>query len=634
MSRLVLILKAYSKKIQWLEMANQTSFRGRKTRAELFFLVSFFFSVFAGCTMPLPFNSNAGQNSLLPDNTNTLPNSALFQSLFIPLQDITAQLGVFNGNSLLYLNLNACGTDPRCTNELSLPLNLLATYQFFNSDNTPVVGQLPIFSLPGEGEKNSPYRQIFRVTVPVGYISNSIRSAEDLAASQFRIEASGKAFNFPLVSIAGLASVNLRVNQAWQKGKEINYLDLGSVPYSAINNQLGVGLIYFLRNRDSSDLPSKPPPILDSLPGDLLYSPIRQVFRAVSENQVVSQEGDISRGIRSQEALLRAVNQGLFRLEDTGSFFNYPVFQEASIPNNTNTEVYGLYVLSLKSLPSLPEGNHYALWSNNENQENRLLLRFRASGSALLELNNQDLVREQALFRFSKSELNELKRLFVTVEGKQESTPSPAIILSTDTGQEDLKRVLKWPFRDRYAQLQGGTMLLASPTDLEPNNGETGIWFTKRIKAINPQEQPLPNELEPGLVLALPPAGWVYQGWVLYRRNPDLWLPTGAFTAVNQADLTQVFSGSQKGFAFPGEDFLRNAPLDVIFPFNLPSSGEVEVIVALEPENILSQAPFLRLYRALIPKGAPLHNNLDLPSLTPAEPEMSLELRLEPVLNP
>lgn len=589
--------------------------------------------LFAACTMPLPGNNNSETNSLLPSNTNTIPNSSSFQSLFIPLQDIAVRLALHNSNSVFYLDLNACGANPRCTNQLALPLNLLVAYQFFNADNTPVLGQLPVFNVPAEGEKNSPFRQIFRVTVPAGYIANSIRSAEDLAASQFRVEASGKAFNFPLVTTTQVASVNLNIKKAWQKGEEIRYLDLGDVPYSATNNQLGVGLIYFLRNRDSSNLPSNPAPILDTVPGDLLYSPIRQVFRAVSENQIESQEGDPSRSIRSQEDLLRAVNQGLFRLEDTGSFFNYPVFQEPDIIAPSETEIYGLYLAVLKGLPALPENAHYALWSQNQAQENRLLLRFRAGGFGLLDLQNQPQDLSKALFRFSQAELAGLNTFFVTVENREASRPSQSVILQSEANSSRLKRSLVLPFQNNYRRLQSGQFLLASPTDSVPSNGELGLWFAKRISG-NFNQSPLPQELEPGLVLSLPPSGWLYQGWVLYRRNPDQWLPLGRFASVNQADQKNPFSGTQPGFPFPGEDFLLNPPPGVIFPFNLPSSGETEVVLALEPQNVELQSPFLPLFRTALIKSAPVYTSLNLPPVTMVEPEIELELRPEASLQP
>lgn len=623
MHKLPLILKACSKKSKEYRLFD----------LKAIVLLGLAPVLFWGCTMPLPGNSNSEVNSLLPNNSTTIPNSSSFQSLFIPLEDIGVRLGLHNGSSLFYLDLNACGSNPRCTNQLALPLNLLVVYQFFNPDNTPVLGQLPVFNLPAKGEKNSPFRQLFRVIVPAGYVANTIRSAEDLAASQFRIESSGKAFNFPLVTTANAASVNLNIKKAWQKSEEIRYLDLGDVPYASGKNQLGVGLIYFLRNRDSSDLPSNPVPILDTVPGDLLYSPIRQVFRAISENQIVSQEGDPARGIRSQEDLLRAVNQGLFRLENTDSFFNYPVFQDSNIISQPETEVYGLYLAVLKALPVLPETAHYALWSRNQGQENRLLLRFRSGGFGLFDLQNQAQDLGKSLFRFSQSELASLNTFFVTVENKEGSTPSQSIILQSDANSGSLKRRLNLPFQNNYLRLQAGNFLLSTPTDSVANNGEFGLWFAKRTTA-NLSQPPLSQELEPGLILSLPPSGWLYQGWVLYRRNPEQWLPLGRFSSVNQADQENPFSGRQAGYPFPGEDFLSSPPGGIIFPFNLPSSGETEVVLALQPQNVLVQAPFFPLFRAALTKASPVYANLNFPPVAFSDPEIQVELRPEAPTQP
>lgn len=584
----------------------------------------------SACTMPLPLSESSGKTTFVPDNQSALPDPLGFQSSLIPLRDIGTRTGLYNGTGLTYLELNACGTDSRCSNELPVPLSLLSAYQFVYADNTPVKGQLPVFSLPELGQKPTPFRQIFRVVVPTTYVPNTLRSAEDIAASQFRVEETPLVHNYPLVSVD--AATQLRIQDAWQKNVLVKFLDLGTVPYSATNRQLGVSLVYFLRNRDRTDLPSLPAPIFDTVPGDLLYSPIRQVFRAVSENQIVSEAGDISRSIRSQRDLLQAVNQGLFRLENTGRFFNYPVLTDALLQPQSPTEIYALYLRALQGLPLLPESAHYALWALNQSRESRLLLRFKAAGGTLLDLQGQPQSLNEPVFRFSSQEIQDLTQLQVTIESRTEASPSATLFLSAGIGPKPGRQQLQAPFQEAYARLQEGSFLLATPSDSRTDNGTEGLWFV-RSGLQQSKRQPLSTELEPGLVLGGPPPGWTYQGWVLYRRYPEIWLSTGRFQAVNQSDQSAAFSGSLQGYPFPGEDFLLHAPKQVVFPFNLASMGETEVVVSLEPVQMASRSPFLPLFRASVPKGTPAYLSRTLPPVTPIVVRMETELRRELLLN-
>lgn len=554
------------------------------------------------CTMPLPV-SKPSTGIFNFNYPGSIPDPRALQSLLIPIQDITIRTGLYNGESISYLDLNACGTDVRCSNELPLPLSFLTAYQFVYPDNTPVPGQWPVFTLPEQQQKPTPFRQIVKVVVPRSYAPNTLRSAEDIAASQFQTERTALVRNYPLVTADNILR-KWRIQQAWQQNKPVQFLDLGPVPYSGNNRRLGVSLVYFLRNRDHTDLPSLPAPIFDTIPGDLLYSPIRQVFRAVSENQIVSEAGDISRSIRSQRDLLQAVNQGLFRLEDTGRFFNYPVLTEALLQAQTPIEVYELYIKNLWGLPALPESAHYALWAMNHKQEPRLLLRFKVTASTLLNLQGDIQNLNEPIFRFSAQEIQALNQLQVTIESNAEPEPSPSLFLSTDIVPGISRQQLLPPFQETYAQLQAGSFLLATPSDLRPDNGTEGLWFV-RFPGEQVHRQPLSTELKPGLMLGPAPVGWSYQGWVLYQRAPEIWLSTGRFQVVNQPDQRADFSESLQGYPFPGEDFLIHPPEQVIFPFNLPSSGEAEVVVSLEPTQIETYAPFLPLLQAPIPKGTP-----------------------------
>ena len=96
-----------------------------------------------------------------------------------------------------------------------------------------------------------------------------------------------------------------------------------------------------------------------------------------------------------------------------------------------------------------------------------------------------------------------------------------------------------------------GDFILATPTDGEMNNENSGIWFLSLASG------------SPAAGLSLPalPAGWAFEGWAVTGGQP---VTTGRFTAVDMVDLAAPFSGAMAGPPFPGEDFLMNAPAGLI----------------------------------------------------------------------
>ena len=122
----------------------------------------------------------------------------------------------------------------------------------------------------------------------------------------------------------------------------------------------------------------------------------------------------------------------------------------------------------------------------------------------------------------------------------------------------------------------------------------------------------------------------MYNGWVLVDRRNNLWLPTGRFRAINSLDDSNPhLENTQRAYAFPGEDFLRNAPTGVSFPLNLPSTGDMEVVVSLEPENHSLPRPYFSLYRSQILRTTTPLQNQPLPFTPVRFPELVLQLRPE-----
>ncbi len=137
-----------------------------------------------------------------------------------------------------------------------------------------------------------------------------------------------------------------------------------------------------------------------------------------------------------------------------------------------------------------------------------------------------------------------------------------------------------------------GKYVLATPTTATTTDELSGLWFLSLMTGA-------PTS---GLSLPALPAGWKYEGWAVVGGKP---ISTGVFSNANMADASSVFSGTSMAPAFPGEDFIVNAPAGFSFPTNL--SGGLAVI-SVEPFPDNSPAPFLlKPLIANIPAGAQDH---------------------------
>jgi hypothetical protein len=133
-----------------------------------------------------------------------------------------------------------------------------------------------------------------------------------------------------------------------------------------------------------------------------------------------------------------------------------------------------------------------------------------------------------------------------------------------------------------------GRYILATPT--APNASDlSGIWFI----------DPTGIQMAPGLDLPTLPSGWIYEGWAVIDGMP---VTTGKFRDVAMADMAAPFSGPEPGPAFPGEDFIMNAPPGLSFPTNLQGAMAV---ITIEPFPDDSADPFpARPLAAMIPGNA------------------------------
>jgi hypothetical protein len=141
-----------------------------------------------------------------------------------------------------------------------------------------------------------------------------------------------------------------------------------------------------------------------------------------------------------------------------------------------------------------------------------------------------------------------------------------------------------------------GKYILATPTDSDDTNEESGIWF-------------LDNSNPPavaGLNLPTLTSGWKYEGWVVLNGIP---VSTGTFTDVSVADenaATSPYKGLvMNGPAYPGEDYLIGSAAGVDFPTDLKGAT---VVVSVEPYPDNSPTPFvLKPLAHVIPVNAMNH---------------------------
>jgi len=126
-----------------------------------------------------------------------------------------------------------------------------------------------------------------------------------------------------------------------------------------------------------------------------------------------------------------------------------------------------------------------------------------------------------------------------------------------------------------------GKYILATPTDGGSNTDEfSGIWFLDNSSGSTVK----------GLSLPTLSAGWKYEGWVVINGTP---VSTGTFTDAVKADENAASSpykgNAGNGPAYPGEDYLQNAPMELTFPTDLRG---MTIVVSVEPFPDNSSNPF------------------------------------------
>ncbi|WMX13634.1 anti-sigma factor [Aureispira sp. CCB-E] len=267
--------------------------------------------------------------------------------------------------------------------------------------------------------------------------------------------------------------------------------------------------------------------------------------------------------MRITNFLLIALVSGLFIL--TGC-------QETPITTNN-------FTVSIAGLEDL--GNDYVY-------EGWLIVNGTPVSTGTFTVNNTGVL-SQTSFEADISDLDNATKFVLSIEPSVDSDPAPSAV-----------KILAGDFSNNTATLSvgdgaalgndfstaAGSYILATPTDALSNNENSGVWWL------------VPGGT-PSLTLPTLPSGWRYEGWAVVNGMP---LSTGTFTNVSGADDAAPYSGPNAGPAFPGEDFLTNAPSGITFPLDLSNAN---VVISVEPFPDNSEKPFLlKPLAATVPANA------------------------------
>ena len=189
----------------------------------------------------------------------------------------------------------------------------------------------------------------------------------------------------------------------------------------------------------------------------------------------------------------------------------------------------------------------------------------------------------------------------ISIEPDDDSDEGPSKSLILFGEANDNKAKLEFDAVD-FEKLEG-QFILGTPTN-DPAEQETaGIWFLD------------PADKSASLKLPKAPAGWVYEGWVVYKGESPL--ITGRFTSPEDADRFDGYSSKESPAPdFPGEDFIQNLPNGLAEPL-LIDGGDSVAVISIESDidglDPTGDKPFqLKPLTGKITKDAADHTLFDL----------------------
>ncbi len=205
-------------------------------------------------------------------------------------------------------------------------------------------------------------------------------------------------------------------------------------------------------------------------------------------------------------------------------------------------------------------------------------------------------------FTVDSDDLDAAATFVLSIEPSVDSDPAPAAtkILAGDFSGSSASVNTNGIVGDFSAST--GKYILATPTDGGADtNEESGVWFLDNSS----------GSAMVGLDLPTLTDGWKYEGWAVIGGTP---VSTGTFTSTNDFDdnaSTTPFKGDAgDGPAFPGEDFLQNAPTGLTFPTDLKG---MTIVISVEPSPDNSANPFtLKPLAHMVPINALDHTVIDM----------------------
>lgn len=169
--------------------------------------------------VPIDRFSAAAGHLMVRTSTNGLP-AANAPINFDVVPFITKGFGP-SGQTVDYYNFDIQRTEPA-------PI-----YAFFkNGQSSSIPGQLNVIDvIPGDGGYND-FWQVYKVTVPDNYVTNSISSAQELAASGYKVERTNSLVNCPVVPKGSSAQKRFTAEsnaliRCWYKDKVVYYFNFG-----------------------------------------------------------------------------------------------------------------------------------------------------------------------------------------------------------------------------------------------------------------------------------------------------------------------------------------------------------------------------------------------------------------------
>ncbi len=219
----------------------------------------------------------------------------------------------------------------------------------------------------------------------------------------------------------------------------------------------------------------------------------------------------------------------------------------------------GYLSLELSNLQPLTEGLEYKLWLVNDGKFQFV--------SVITPDETGNLSYEDR--NLNADSLQNSDQLALSIERSGTSQREGPILLAGDwAGRYDsLNMGHSLALKNNFVTISGLYQIL-TPSTAATNDSLSGIWFYDTT-GIDTATLNLPDL----------PESWSYEAWL---QVDDHYLSMGKFQKKNEADDSNYYSGPLSTFNFPGEDFVKNAPEDLVFPLDVRGH---KIIISIEPEN-------------------------------------------------